>query len=110
MTDSTEGYTAEYTYGKFHEAIRSMAVDPGPIQKRLLTAALTILMVEAEDLPARLRVDYAWIQEYLGAAEPVGDQGAFQTTLDKMGDNLAVAIAERIVKIEAELFSDLHLD
>lgn len=95
---------ALYALEKFATAVRTLAVGPGDVRSRLLSASLGFHTVRPEDLPAGLRRDFCWIERVLtrSAARWEGE-GRIQASLAQMQNRTGAKIARRIVELEEAL-------
>lgn len=95
---------ALYALEKFSDAVRTLAVGPGDVRSRLLTASLGFHTVRAEDLPGSLRRNLRWIERMLTRSAPrwKGD-GRVPASLAQMQNRTGARIARRIVDLQDAL-------
>ena len=90
-----------YAYEKFSAAVHTLATGPGRINERLLYAYLAMVALSPEDFPAGdLRTDYQRLYAALTPKEAKRDEGKVKATLDEMGEDDAVELAELICDME----------
>lgn len=86
------------------QAVRALAVEPGDIRSRLLTASHWLRDVDPSDLPAGIRDDLNWVIDMLMRRQPrVPVEGRLQASLATMPARTGIRLAERIVSIERRL-------
>ena len=82
---------------KFSDAVRTLAVGPGDVRPRLLTASLGFHTVRAEDLPGSLRRNLRWIERMLTRCAPRWkSEGRVQASLAQMQNRTGARIARKI--------------
>lgn len=95
---------ALYALEKFSDAVRTLAVGPGDVRSRLLTAFLGFHTVREEDLPRPLRRDFRWIERMLTRSAPRWkDEGRVQASLAQMQNRTGARIARKIVELQEAL-------
>lgn len=97
----------EYAQGKFHEAIRAMAVGAGDVRERLRSAWLIIHVVRSDDLPVPLKEHLAWVHEELTWREARhSHEGTLDATVYQMRRSTGAKIAKRILAL-ADALDDI---
>jgi hypothetical protein len=98
-----------YAYEKFSNALRSLAVGPGDVRRRLHSAYLNFHLVRTKHLPEQLQDDFAWVMHQLTKFGPkIGRdghllRGSVDETLSRIRNSTGTKIAERIQHIYLEL-------
>jgi len=99
----------DYAHQKFSAAVESMAESPESIQRRIAAAYLDQLhVINPDDLPDEVRMDFNIMVEQLTAVEPSGNEGSVNASVANMSDDDAVAIARKIVHIHDVLNAHYH--
>ncbi len=101
-----------YALGKFADAVYTLATSPGDVKERLQQAFLFLLPVRVDDLPPALRANHKWVMDTLTKKhDPYGSaNGDLLATLKGMHKTTGVAIAKRIVDLEARLRGALYIE
>jgi hypothetical protein len=93
-----------YGLQKFGEAVDELALAKGDINKRLVTAFVSLVPIVAdEDLPADMRQRYNRLKARVTAVEPTGKEGSLRATISRMDDEEAQQCAREIVAMHSEL-------
>ncbi len=101
-----------YALGKFADAVYTLATSPGDVKERLYEIFQILLPVQVDDLPPALRADHKWVIDTLTKKrDPYGGgYGDLIATLKGMHKTTGVAIAKRIVDLEARLRGALYIE
>ena len=100
-----------YVYEKFNSALRSLAIGPGDVRKRLRAAFYYLHPLTEQDFPDYLQKDYRWIMQQLYRLGPAKDrhgnvtENALDNTLSRIRNSTGSKIAEQIFYIYFELNS-----
>ena len=98
-----------YAQAKLGDAIYELARGPGDVRSRLMAAFMCFHPVTRRDFPEHLADDFDWIMKQLTKHEsPYEWKSDVEHTLDIIRRKTGVAIAERIIRLEAELREHLN--
>lgn len=90
----------EFSYGweKLHTAVHSLAGE-SPRRQRLVDAIIyNLIHINPErDIPVSMRADFERFMAEVTAAEPKGDEGSVQATVNGMDDMAVARAIERII-------------
>ena len=98
-----------YFKEKLREAIYSMAVGPGDVRSRLLTASSALVAIKESDIPSELRGRWEEFHAGLTKYGPVKDGrgetavGAIEHTLQRIKNSTGVGLAVCLYELLSEL-------
>ena len=97
-----------YALEKLTYAVEALATGVGPLQERLMEAAIHLESVRPDDMPeGELRRVFAGVKDDLAFEPPRGSEGAIVATLLRTPDEDASAIAWRILDLYREMYDRL---
>jgi hypothetical protein len=94
-----------YVIEKLSAATRALALGPGDMRSRLVTAHLCMHTLRDSDFPNELRKDWRWICEQLSRRGPIVRDdgtvrvGSVENTMQHIQNRTAVKIAERLLEL-----------
>jgi hypothetical protein len=89
-----------YALEKLTYAVEALATGVGPLQERLMEAAILLESIRSDDTPeGELRRVFAGVKDDLAFEPPRGSDGAIVATLLRTADEDASAIAWRILDL-----------
>lgn len=94
---------SDYAREKFWQAVDCLATSARPIQKRLVSAAQSMIALKPEDFPDHLREEFVAMWQELTKHKAEGDEGTIEATMRRVTDAEAEKIADRILHIYTEL-------
>jgi hypothetical protein len=101
--------SVSYFYQKFSAAVESMAASPASIQHRIADAYISQLHVlQPDELPDEIRMDFTIMVEQLTRIEPVGNEGRVMASVREMSEDDAVEIARKIVHMHDVVTAHYH--
>ncbi len=103
-------------YGRVQltQAVNALAVGPGNVRFRLLSAFYYLAQVNGTRLPKDIRTDFQWVMSMLTRRQPrfqgpVVYESKVEASLASMRDTTGAKIAKRIVYMAARLHERLPL-
>jgi hypothetical protein len=83
------------------QAVQALAASTEPIQERLYWAGMYLAPLLPDDFEDADRPEFLGVMDALNAREAAGDEGTLKATTATMSDEDAVAIAGRILALDA---------
>ena len=94
--------TDAYVRGRLAEAVHALGTSDRPLPERLLSASFATSTLQPRDFAdPESRADFGAIREMLTRREALADEGRVRATLARMSDAEALAVAERILELDA---------
>ena len=96
-----------YAREKLYNAIFGMATSPKPLQDRVADAFIFHIhhLTPSRDLSPEFRPLFDEISSSLTTEEARGDEGNVRATTNKMSDDDAIAMAQKIVRLADEVIA-----
>ena len=94
-----------YADEKLSKAIRLLAILPGDVRSRLLSAFMEFHTLNDADFPPHLQRHYQWVMKQLTKCGPVLDnkgkvyRGSVEHTLSRIRNSTGAKIAERLLML-----------
>jgi len=97
--------TMNYVDEKLSAAVRALALGPGDMRSRLVTAHLCMHTLRDSDFPIDLQKDWRWISKQISQRGPIAGAdgtvhiGSVENTMQRIQNRTAVKIAERLLAL-----------
>jgi hypothetical protein len=92
-----------YVVERFSAAVQCLALEQGSLSERLTQAFSNLMLVNPEELPGLLRIDFRSLKQQLARTEVSGDRARVVENLAALSPTQVKQAAERIMKLNEQI-------